>query len=105
MRSFLRELQLSLQVRVYNGKLKVLQGFRVRYNNLQTYKGGVGFHPKQSLWRALTRLASRGSRGWGICNPKELSKGELERLSLEYICGICNIIGSQKEATKAKGWA
>ncbi len=45
-----------------------------------------------------------GAKDGVSATRKELSKGELERLSWEYICGICNIIGSQKEATKAKGW-
>jgi glutamate dehydrogenase (NAD(P)+) len=98
LRSSLQELRVSLPVRMDNGKLKVFQGFRVQCNNvIGSTKGGVRFHPNQT-WRGSssgsphdlevcpTRLTSGGAVDGVICNPKELSKGELERLSRAHIC-------------------
>lgn len=105
-----RELAVSLPVRMDNGKLKVFQGFRVQYSDaLGPTKGGVRFHPDQNLesvralaalmtWKcALHDLPLGGAKGGVICNPKELSKGELERLSRAYIRGIRDIIGPHKD--------
>jgi glutamate dehydrogenase (NAD(P)+) len=105
-----RELAVSLPVRMDNGKLKVFQGFRVQYSDvLGPTKGGVRFHSDQSVesvralaalmtWKcALHDLPLGGAKGGVICNPKELSKGELERLSRAYIRGIRDIIGPRKD--------
>jgi glutamate dehydrogenase (NAD(P)+) len=105
-----RELHVSLPVRMDNGNLKVFQGFRVQYSDaLGPTKGGVRFHPDQSLesiralaalmtWKcALHDLPLGGAKGGVICNPKELSKGELERLSRAYIRGIRDIIGPRRD--------
>jgi glutamate dehydrogenase (NAD(P)+) len=105
-----RELAVSLPVRMDNGKLKVFQGFRVQYSDaLGPTKGGVRFHPDQNLesvralaalmaWKcALHDLPLGGAKGGVICNPKELSKGELERLSRAYIRGIRDIIWQHKD--------
>lgn len=105
-----RELAVSLPVRMDNGKLKVFQGFRVQYSDvLGPTKGGVRFHPDQSMesvralaalmtWKcALHDLPLGGAKGGVICNPKELSEDELERLSRAYIRGIRDIIGPRKD--------
>lgn len=105
-----RELAVSLPVRMDNGKLKVFQGFRVQYSDvLGPTKGGVRFHPDQNMesvralaalmtWKcALHDLPLGGAKGGVICNPKELSEGELERLSRAYIRGIRDIIGPRKD--------
>lgn len=105
-----RELAVSLPVRMDNGNLKVFQGFRVQYSDvLGPTKGGVRFHPDQNMesvralaalmtWKcALHDLPLGGAKGGVICNPKELSEGELERLSRAYIRGIRDIIGPRKD--------
>jgi len=105
-----RELQVSLPVRMDNGLLKVFQGFRVQYSDvLGPTKGGIRFHPDQTpesvralaalmTWKcALHDLPLGGAKGGVICNPKELSKGELERLSRAYIRGIRDIIGPHRD--------
>jgi glutamate dehydrogenase (NAD(P)+) len=94
LRSPLRELQVSLPVVMDSGRLKVFRGFRVQYNDaLGPTKGGIRFHPDQSLesvralaalmtWKcALHGLPLGGAKGDVICDPKELSRGEFERLS------------------------
>ncbi len=110
LRSPLRELQVSLPVVMDDGRLKVFQAFRVQYNDaLGPTKGGVRFHPCQSLksvralaalmtWKcSLHGLPLGGAKGGVICNPKELSRGELERLSRAYIRGIYSFIGPRRD--------
>ncbi len=93
-----------------NGHLKVFHAFRVQYNDaLGPTKGGIRFHPDQSMesvralaalmtWKcALHGLPLGGSKGGVICNPKELSIAELERLSRAYIREIYNFIGPRKD--------
>jgi glutamate dehydrogenase (NAD(P)+) len=105
-----RELQVSLPIRMDNGKLKVFQGFRVQYNDvLGPTKGGVRFHPDQNresiralaalmTWKcALHDLPLGGAKGGVICDPKKLSRRELERLSRAYIRGIRDVIGPRKD--------
>ncbi len=110
LRSPFRELQVSLPVVMDSGRLKVFRGFRVQYNDaLGPTKGGVRFHPDQSLesvralaalmtWKcALHGLPLGGAKGGVICNPKELSEKELERLSRAYIRGIYGFIGPRRD--------
>jgi glutamate dehydrogenase (NAD(P)+) len=94
-----RELAVSLPVRMDNGKLKVFQGFRVQYSDaLGPTKGGVRALAALMTWKcALHDLPLGRAKGGVICNPKELSKGELERLSRAYIRGIRDIIGPHKD--------
>ncbi len=110
LRSPLRELQVSLPVVMDSGRLKVFRGFRVQYNDaLGPTKGGVRFHPDQSLesvralaalmtWKcALHGLPLGGAKGGVICDPKELSRKELERLSRSYMRSIFGFIGTRKD--------
>jgi glutamate dehydrogenase (NAD(P)+) len=106
----LRELHVSLPVRMDNGKVKVFQGFRVHYNDARgAGKGGIRFHPDETIdtvralsawmtWKcSLLDLPLGGAKGGIICNPKELSNGELERLSRAYIRAIYPFIGPEKD--------
>ncbi len=110
LRSPLRELQVSIPVVMDSGRLKVFRGFRVQYNDaLGPTKGGVRFHKDQSLesvralaalmtWKcALHGLPLGGAKGGVICDPKELSRKELERLSRAYIGSIFGFIGARKD--------
>ncbi len=99
-------LTVSIPVRMDSGELKVFQGYRVRYDDTRgPAKGGVRFHPGvcldevQSLafWMtfkcAALNLPFGGGKGGITVNPKELSSGELERLSRGYINAIADFIG------------
>jgi len=105
----MRELHVSIPVRMDNGKTRVFQGFRVQYNNARgPTKGGIRFHPQETIdtvralaawmtWKcSLLDLPLGGGKGGVICNPKELSFGELERLSRGYIKEIWEFIGPKK---------
>ena len=106
----MRELHVSIPVRMDNGKTRVFQGFRVQYNNARgPTKGGIRFHPQETIdtvralaawmtWKcSLLDLPLGGGKGGVICNPKELSVGELERLSRGYIKEVWEFIGPNKD--------
>jgi glutamate dehydrogenase (NAD(P)+) len=106
----LRELHVSVPVRMDDGHLNVFQGFRVHYNDaLGPTKGGVRFHPDETIdtirglaslmtWKcAIHNLPLGGAKGGIICNPKEMSQGELERMSRSYIQAIYQFIGPDKD--------
>ena len=101
-------LEVSLPVRMDNGKIKTFRGFRVHYNNARgPVKGGIRFHPEETLstvkalsawmtWKtAVVDIPMGGAKGGIICNPKEMSLGELERLSRAYIRAIADFIGPE----------
>jgi len=106
----LRELHVSLPVRMDNGAVKVFQGYRVQYNDAKgPTKGGIRFHPDETIdtiralaawmtWKcALLDLPLGGGKGGIICNPKELSEGELERLSRAYARAVYQFIGPERD--------
>jgi len=106
----MRELHVSLSVRMDDGAVKVFQGFRVHYNDARGItKGGIRFHPDETIdtvralaawmtWKcALLDLPLGGAKGGVICNPKELSVGELERLSRAYVRSVFQFIGPEKD--------
>ena len=107
----MRELHMSLPVRMDDGTIRVFQGFRVQYNDARgPTKGGIRFHPAETIdtvralaawmtWKcALLDLPLGGGKGGVVCNPKEMSQGELERLSRAYIQGVWQFIGPDKDS-------
>ncbi len=101
-----RQIQVSIPVKMDDGTTRVFQGFRVQYNNaLGPYKGGIRYHPEETIdtvralsawmtWKcAVLNLPLGGGKGGIICNPKEMSKGELERLSRGYIRALWKNLG------------
>lgn len=106
----MRELHVSLPVRMDNGTVKVFQGYRVQYNDAKgPTKGGIRFHPDETVdtvralaawmtWKcSLLDLPLGGGKGGIICNPKEMSEGELERLSRSYARAVYQFIGPERD--------
>jgi len=106
----LRELHVTLPVRMDDGTFRVFKGFRVQYNDSRgPTKGGIRFHPDETIdtvralaawmtWKcAVVDIPLGGAKGGVICNPKEMSAGELERLSRAYIRQVGRIIGLEKD--------
>ena len=96
----------NFPVKLDNGKTETFTGFRVLYNNARgPGKGGIRFHPGETLdtvkalsswmtWKcALSGIPFGGAKGGVICDPKNLSVSELERLSRAYIRAIGKFIG------------
>jgi glutamate dehydrogenase (NAD(P)+) len=105
-----REIHVSLPVAMDDGSVRVFRGFRVQYNNARgPMNGGVRFHPSDILdtiramaawmtWKcALVDLPLGGSHGGIMCQAKEMSLGELERLSRAYVRAIQELIGPNKD--------
>ncbi|MGB8189848.1 MAG: Glu/Leu/Phe/Val dehydrogenase [Nitrososphaeraceae archaeon] len=101
-----RVLTVSLPVRMDNGEIKVFIGFRSQHNDARgPFKGGIRYHPQVSIdevkalsmwmtWKcAVANIPYGGGKGGIICDPKNLSAGETERLTRRYAFAIADIIG------------
>lgn len=106
MRSPERSLLVSLPVKMDDGKVKLFYGYRVQHNtSMGPGKGGIRYHPDVNLgevcalamwmtWKGgLMNLPLGGAKGGVTCNPKEMSMGELERLTRRYTYAIFPFIG------------
>jgi glutamate dehydrogenase (NAD(P)+) len=104
----LRELHVTLPVRMDDGMTKIFHGFRVQYNDSRgPTKGGIRYHPSETIdtvralaawmtWKtAVVDIPLGGGKGGIVCNPKEMSERELERLSRAYIRQVGRIIGEE----------
>ncbi len=110
LREPVRELHVTLPVRMDDDSIKVFKAFRVQYNDARgPAKGGIRFHPDETIdtiralsawmtWKtAVMDLPLGGGKGGVICHPKELSERELERLSRAYINAIAWIMGPERD--------
>ncbi|HEX4826438.1 MAG TPA: Glu/Leu/Phe/Val dehydrogenase [Candidatus Polarisedimenticolaceae bacterium] len=101
-----REMHVTLPVKMDDGTTKVFHGFRVQYNDSRgPTKGGIRFHPDETVdtvralaawmtWKtSVVDIPLGGGKGGIICNPKEMSPAELERLSRAYVRQIGRMIG------------
>jgi len=106
----LRELHVTLPVRMDDGSTEVFQGFRVQYNDSRgPTKGGIRYHPDETVdtvralaawmtWKtAVMDIPLGGGKGGIICNPKEMSQGEIERLSRAYVRQVGRILGDEMD--------
>jgi len=105
-----RVLEVSLPTKMDNGQVKVLQGYRVQHNVARgPGKGGIRFHPNVTLdevkalatwmtWKtAVVNVPLGGAKGGIICDPKRMSKSELERMTRRYASEIQPIIGPEQD--------
>ncbi len=105
-----RIINVSIPVRMDDDSLKVFQGFRIQFNDLRgPTKGGIRFHPDVDMeevkslafwmtWKnTVVDIPFGGAKGGVICNPKELSQNELEKLSRGYIQEMYQFIGPEKD--------
>ncbi len=101
-----REITISIPVAMDNGSLHIFEGYRIQYNNARgPYKGGIRYHQATDInevralafWMtlkcALADLPMGGGKGGITVDPKQLSKGELERLSRGWIKLMAPVIG------------
>lgn len=110
LRTPMRELHFTLPVKMDNGKSRIFQGFRVQYNDARgPAKGGIRFHPDETVdtvralaawmtWKtAVVDIPLGGGKGGVICDPRELTPSELERLSRQFIRAISRSVGLTKD--------
>ena len=106
----MREFRVRIPVKMDDRTTQVFEGFRVQYNDARgPTKGGIRFHPAQTVdtiralaawmtWRcAVMDIPLGGGMGGVICNPKELSPDELERLSRGYIRALGHYVGPRTD--------
>jgi glutamate dehydrogenase (NAD(P)+) len=106
----LRELHVTLPVKMDDGATRIFRGFRVQYNDARgPNKGGIRYHTAETIdtvralaawmtWKtAVVDIPLGGAKGGIICDPKSLSPGELERLSRAYIRQVGRILGAEKD--------
>ena len=102
----MRTIIVNIPVVMDDGSIRIFTGYRVQYNDaLGPTKGGIRYHPELTLdevialsawmtWKtAVVGLPLGGSKGGIRCNPKEMSSGELERLTRGYTRALARFIG------------
>jgi glutamate dehydrogenase/leucine dehydrogenase len=105
-----RTLIVTFPVMMDNGELNTYTGYRIQHNTTRgPAKGGIRYHPLVDLdevralaswmtWKsAVVNIPYGGAKGGVQCNPKEMSKGELERLTRRYTYEIAPLIGPDKD--------
>lgn len=106
----LRFLTVKIPVKMDDGSVKIFTGYRAQHNDaVGPTKGGIRFHPDVtekevkalSIWMSLkcgiVDLPYGGGKGGIICDPRNMSFGELERLSRGYVRAISQIVGPTKD--------
>ncbi len=105
-----RELTTHFPVKMDDGSIRVFTGYRIQHNVARgPAKGGIRYHPQVSLgevralamwmtWKcAVVNIPYGGAKGGVACDPKELSLGELERLTRRYATEISIVIGPESD--------
>jgi glutamate dehydrogenase (NAD(P)+) len=103
-----RELTVNFPVKMDDGSYRVYTGHRVQYNMARgPCKGGIRYHPQVTLdevralaawmtWKcAVVNIPYGGAKGGVVCDPKSMSKNELEHLTRRYASEISTIIGPE----------
>lgn len=106
----MRVLSVRIPVRMDSGRVKVFTGYRAQHNDATgPTKGGVRFHPDVtedevkalSIWMSLkcgiVDLPYGGGKGGIICDPRNMSQIELEKLSRGYVRAVSQIVGPTKD--------
>jgi glutamate dehydrogenase (NAD(P)+) len=105
-----RSLMVSVTIKMDDGTIGVFDGIRVQHWDVKgPFKGGVRYHPDLTIddvtalamwmtWKcAIADLPYGGAKGGVCCNPKEMAKGELERLTRRYVSLIFDYLGPHRD--------
>ena len=106
----MREYHLRVPVRMDDGSIRVLQGFRVQHNDARgPNKGGLRFHPAETVdtvralamwmtWKcAVADIPLGGGKGGVVIDPATLSVDEKERLCRSFIGSLWRVIGPRQD--------
>ncbi len=110
LKSPVKQVIVSLPVTMDDGTIKVFEGYRIIHSNiLGPSKGGVRFDPDVNIdevkalaawmtWKcAVVDIPYGGAKGGITCNPREMSKGEVERLMRAYTSSMLEVFGPDKD--------
>jgi glutamate dehydrogenase (NAD(P)+) len=105
-----KALVVSVPVTMDDGTTRVFEGYRVTHNVARgPSKGGIRYHPDVTLdevkalamwmtWKcALAGIPFGGAKGGVVCNPKQMSEGELQRMTRRFTSEIINEIGPERD--------
>jgi len=106
----LRMLEVRIPIKMDDGSVKVFTGYRSQHNDaVGPTKGGVRFHPMVtedemkalSMWMTLkcgiVDLPYGGAKGGIVCDPRQMSMNEIEKLSRGYVRAISQFVGPAKD--------
>jgi len=110
LRACKREFVVHFPVRMDDGRVRMYTGYRVQHNVARgPAKGGIRYHPAVDLdevralaiwmtWKcALVNIPFGGAKGGVAVDPRELSQGELERLTRRFATEIAILIGPEAD--------
>ncbi|MBL8112224.1 MAG: Glu/Leu/Phe/Val dehydrogenase [Acidobacteria bacterium] len=110
LREPIKELKVSIPVVMDDGRIEVFIGYRVHHSVVRgPAKGGIRFDAGVSLdevralaswmtWKcAVMNIPFGGGKGGVICDPRKLSRGELERITRRYTSEIMDLLGPEKD--------
>lgn len=105
-----RALTVTVPVRMDNGRIRRFEAYRVQHSTVRgPAKGGIRYHPNVTIdevkalatWMtlkcAVVNIPFGGAKGGVTCNPKEMSMGELERMTRRYASAILPLIGPEQD--------
>ncbi|NLO05066.1 MAG: Glu/Leu/Phe/Val dehydrogenase [candidate division WS1 bacterium] len=105
-----RALTVSIPTRMDDGHLEVFTGYRVQHNmDRGPCKGGIRYHPSVDMdevtalamwmtWKcAVVNIPYGGAKGGVICDPTNMSDGEIEKLTRRFVSELVTIIGPDQD--------
>jgi glutamate dehydrogenase (NAD(P)+) len=105
-----REIIVHIPVQMDDGRIEVFTGYRVLHSSSRgPGKGGIRYSPDVNLdevralaswmtWKcAVVNIPFGGAKGGVICDPKNMSQGELERMTRRYTAELIEFIGPEKD--------
>jgi glutamate dehydrogenase (NAD(P)+) len=106
----MHEIKMVFPVKMDDGSTKIFHAFRIQYNTARgPAKGGIRWHPDETIdtvralaawmtWKtSVVDIPLGGGKGGVVCNPKELSEIEKERLARAYIRAVARNLGVTRD--------
>lgn len=106
LRQPMKEYHFTIPVKMDDGQTRVFNGYRILHNDARgPAKGGIRFHPHETIdtiralsmwmtWKcAVVDIPLGGGKGGIICDPRQLSETEQERLCRGYVRRLAKDMG------------
>ncbi len=110
LRTPIKEVKVAIPVVMDDGRIEVFIGYRVHHNVVRgPAKGGIRYDPGVTIdevralaswmtWKcAVMNIPFGGGKGGVICDPRKLSRGELERITRRYTAELMDVFGPEKD--------